>query len=434
MKLSGNKVLLLILSGILASCHTEEPETGNAGTEDEITIINNTFQINACLTKRGSSETTEFADGSTVSISVFTETADETSGTVYKDYGISNMSATMTAGRWISDKSLEYAGAGIKHRVIGIYPYGKAELSGSPGVIKWNIASGELMTAVSESIDPSVRTADLTFMHRTALVSITVSGGEETAIRGATISGCITSMTYDCFNDAASPDPASAQNITIAAAGGNISAALIPQTLSLAEAVSIAAERNGAPLTLSVEYDGSPLALTAGAVIELHLSVSDEQASVDDITVNGESVMEDKDAWDGVSISSSLEGSGTADDPYIISSPADIAFMRDRINENSSEYFDKTYRLEKDINLNNFEWVPISDDIETATCFKGTFDGNGRTIRNLRISSESRVAGLFGYIRGSITDLTIENAEISSDYSESGESYAGRQSARNHLL
>ena len=60
---------------------------------------------------------------------------------------------------------------------------------------------------------------------------------------------------------------------------------------------------------------------------------------------------------------------------------------------------------------NGYGWVPIGED--SAIPFTGTFDGNGHTITGLQISSiRTTYAGLFGYVQGSIHDLTISNATI----------------------
>lgn len=50
-------------------------------------------------------------------------------------------------------------------------------------------------------------------------------------------------------------------------------------------------------------------------------------------------------------------------------------------------------------------WIPIDG-------FAGTFDGNGKEISNLYISSQNKKAGLFGYSKGTIKNLTIKSGSI----------------------
>ncbi|MBQ3966348.1 MAG: hypothetical protein II684_05910, partial [Treponema sp.] len=70
--------------------------------------------------------------------------------------------------------------------------------------------------------------------------------------------------------------------------------------------------------------------------------------------------------------------------------------------------------LANDIALTN-DWIPIGVKNKNATgCyFKGTFDGNGRTISGLQITTEGEYCGLFGYINGgTVKNLTVEGSVI----------------------
>lgn len=65
------------------------------------------------------------------------------------------------------------------------------------------------------------------------------------------------------------------------------------------------------------------------------------------------------------------------------------------------------YRLMRDIDLENAEWTPIGADEDHA--FTGDFDGNGHKISGLKITNPSTdYSGLFGCLKGNITDLTVE--------------------------
>ncbi|MBR1977762.1 flagellin, partial [bacterium] len=74
--------------------------------------------------------------------------------------------------------------------------------------------------------------------------------------------------------------------------------------------------------------------------------------------------------------------------------------------------------LMADINLGDLgldatgsNWTAVGND---TTQFKGTLDGNGYTIRNLKINATSGYQGLFGYTAtsSSIKNLNIKNADI----------------------
>ena len=90
-------------------------------------------------------------------------------------------------------------------------------------------------------------------------------------------------------------------------------------------------------------------------------------------------------------------GDGSVDKPYEISSAAELAWFRDYVNnesQNESQY--ASAMLTDDIDLSEFchaadaatnteelSWDPIGN----GKMYCGTFDGNGKTIRNLYINS-----------------------------------------------
>lgn len=68
-----------------------------------------------------------------------------------------------------------------------------------------------------------------------------------------------------------------------------------------------------------------------------------------------------------------------------------------------------SYKLMNDINLGGAEWTPFGE-------FKGTFDGNGKTVSNFKITTVASGAtflGFFGKVTGgTVKNLTVANAEI----------------------
>jgi hypothetical protein len=82
-----------------------------------------------------------------------------------------------------------------------------------------------------------------------------------------------------------------------------------------------------------------------------------------------------------------LKGKGTARDPFLISSPADLGAV---VWYKPCAY----YRLVEDVNLGGIKW-------STAVIpeFSGTFEGNGLCIRNLRVAGGDHI-GLFGWLTG----------------------------------
>lgn len=109
-----------------------------------------------------------------------------------------------------------------------------------------------------------------------------------------------------------------------------------------------------------------------------------------------------------------LHGTGTAEDPYLISNVAQLEYLRDKSNEGSAVYTAHA-QLVNDIDLDYASassWIPISK----SNAFAGTFDGNGHCIRNLYSSFyQGGYVGLFGDVRGgTIKNLTVEGVIESS--------------------
>lgn len=124
--------------------------------------------------------------------------------------------------------------------------------------------------------------------------------------------------------------------------------------------------------------------------------------------------------WDGVSFEEPEFDEETQ--TYIITEAAHLAWLSKTITKDNTE--GKTYRLDKDIDLNEKLWKPIGKEKGAITTdpnpiyFKGVFDGNGHTIRNLycNVEDEYAKAGLFATLQGTVKNLTIDCALIKSTH------------------
>lgn len=70
--------------------------------------------------------------------------------------------------------------------------------------------------------------------------------------------------------------------------------------------------------------------------------------------------------------------------------------FRDRVNKGET-FAGYTITLQSDVDLENKEWTPIGIE---GKPFAGIFDGNGKTIYNLKITATAKKAGLFGNVIG----------------------------------
>ena len=127
-------------------------------------------------------------------------------------------------------------------------------------------------------------------------------------------------------------------------------------------------------------------------------------------------VVDPADVWDGTVANGFGGGTGTSSDPYLITTARELAYLATTTNRGTN-YSDKYFKLMKDIDLNNTNWVSIGQD---STPFMGHFDGNHHIIYNLSIDFSSLYSstlgvGLFGFAQeGSISNLGIVNYNITS--------------------
>ncbi len=139
-------------------------------------------------------------------------------------------------------------------------------------------------------------------------------------------------------------------------------------------------------------------------------------------------------AWAATNVTTSrpAQGDGSSSNPFQISNAKELAWFRDWVNgtytvsgsESATTHLNACAKLTADIDLKDFcyaadasqnleelSWVPIGRNIERD--YKGTFDGNGKTITNLYINATQKFMGLFGCTdQSTIKNLTFEYANV----------------------
>lgn len=115
-----------------------------------------------------------------------------------------------------------------------------------------------------------------------------------------------------------------------------------------------------------------------------------------------------------------------SDGTYNIVSAAGVKSLAELVNAGDN-FEGKTIVLTADANLGGEEWMPIgngtrSGQTYTGNAFKGTFDGNGKTISGLKITERSgkAAAGLFGVLDGgTVKNVTLEvDIDVASNANE----------------
>ena len=134
-------------------------------------------------------------------------------------------------------------------------------------------------------------------------------------------------------------------------------------------------------------------------------------------TVSGSGTIE------GGTFNTPITGSGTENDPYQISTAAQLKRFRDIVNGTGGQTPNAAACavLTANIDLNNEPWTPIGNYTEENNIsYEGTFDGGGHTISGLNVTGKFRCASLFGAVKGgTIKNLTVAG-NVSHNYSSTG--------------
>ena len=117
--------------------------------------------------------------------------------------------------------------------------------------------------------------------------------------------------------------------------------------------------------------------------------------------------------WDGTT-KAVAEVNGT----YTVTEPAELAWVAQQVNSGENNFEGKAVVLQGEVidlnGLNNQLWTPIG---VSGKPFKGSFDGNGVVIRNMKVSA-LECAGLFGNVLSSegIKNVVLEDVVIESSH------------------
>ncbi len=129
-----------------------------------------------------------------------------------------------------------------------------------------------------------------------------------------------------------------------------------------------------------------------------------------------------KDLWLGRTGELPAETDGV----IVISTADELAAFAAAVNAGNT-FAGKTIELANNIDLNNIEWTPIGCGNNTTTkTFKGTFDGKGFTISNLKITNfiggaavkSATGVGLFGNVgtNGFVKNVNIDGARVDGNH------------------
>ena len=108
------------------------------------------------------------------------------------------------------------------------------------------------------------------------------------------------------------------------------------------------------------------------------------------------------DAWDGTADTSWYTGSASE---YDINSAEALAGVS-QLAADGNDFSGITLNLTTDVDLSGHDWTPIKT-------FRGTFNGGGHSVLNMRVALEDGENGFFGYLNKAVVkDINIEQADV----------------------
>jgi len=117
-----------------------------------------------------------------------------------------------------------------------------------------------------------------------------------------------------------------------------------------------------------------------------------------------------------VTVNATWDGEGTEVSPYLIRTSQGLNSLRIMVNDYAMTFDGKYFVLTDDIDLAVYaNWIPISVTTTVANQFKGNFNGNGYSVKNLNITKTTSYSGLFGTLGNgsSVKNLVLQSGQIS---------------------
>lgn len=414
---------MLAAAMLLATACTEELMDGDHTAANAVQIATATVGGDTQAQSRAAIDDTEFANGD--AISLFTDAA----GTAKYTYTKSDNGWTQTTPLyWGNTYPVTYYAAYPDNADV---TYNAFTLPTDQSGTK--IEAANYMTAKTDEISekPTDGSISLTFAHRTAQVVVKINKRRTAGNDGSLSDAKIYSPASGYTN--ATPSGEATEVIPFTATGTigdelevQYTALVIPGEATNHKLFYIVVD--GKELTYSTDVN-----FEANKIYTYTLTIGTDRVVLNGLTVKDWTTTEVSGNmlgyWeDYASTPASLDGKGTADEPYQINSEADLAYLaRFKDNIGNGKYF----KLMANLDLSGKLWTPIgSVNINKSSPLWCNFDGGGHTITGLTVRTNGTYAsGNFGPgyaagLFGNLFNSTVSNLHLK-DVDVRGDSYAG---------
>lgn len=265
---------------------------------------------------------------------------------------------------------------------------------------------------LAEATDQTAGAAvPLTFKHQLAKVTVILTPGDEA--EGETVSRVDVSIRGNVIeNGIVTNKNTTSANVYSYKKDANTFIAIVPPQEAAPDKKFIKVFTGNSPYYKEYTLTGIPK-LDKGKAYTLNLQVGHDGVKLGGITVEewntqemseGEAVYQDPTVWNGIDYSQPAGYTAGTPGEVNINTAAELAWLA-QLPQQYNDLTGYTFKLTADIDLNNHEWTPIGQRLYG---FKGTFDGQGHTVRNLKCTSKIS-AGLFSRI----TTATVKNVTVS---------------------
>ncbi len=337
-------------------------------------------------------------------------------GSILNSYATGEVSATASSARAgglvgynSGDILNSYATGEVRATSSGSSAYAGGLAGYNSGSILNSYAAGDVRATSSSSNNSSA--------YAGGLVGYNNSGGITNSYATGDVSATATSTSTRSYAYAGGLVGSNSGDITNSYATGNVSAT----GFYSADAGGLVGENDGGSITNCYRYSGqtfyrkqgsdtySTASNTLGTAVSLDNLKSPSWVNENLWTIEFE-------IWDF------SNGYPTLDYEYIDSAIITIS-TAEELERLQGQTLVLSYELNADIDLGGMEWTPVA-------IFYGTFNGNGYTVSNFKITTGRRYVGLFGYNKGVIKNLGVENFTVNVSY-YSDDVYAGGLVGRN---
>lgn len=166
-------------------------------------------------------------------------------------------------------------------------------------------------------------------------------------------------------------------------------------------------ELENAQMTIEVEYEEESYALPEEEINMVDLTTDELPQLFANVSLLS---VETDTSWEGTTATNFDIGDGTQQNPYLISTGDELAYLANQVNSGTT-YEGVYFQIAADIDLNGKSWTPIGNEDHS---FRGIIDGAGHTIANAVISITSannniETYGIFGTIGGGTQETILKN-------------------------